>query len=148
MRPPVLSLVYYVIYKFSRKKAERKSVQAVAQVTEDNEAIDLPCKIYIHVNNNVTPQVGGPWKYGFSLNGQPPVFTELGGEMELTTNVKHNALLGYGRGTYGGYKKPNVEEPFRFDVESGGYIRLVADARFVYRNDAIWKSNLSFANQD
>ena len=140
----VLFLVSYLIYKFAKKKGEQSSVQSVTQAAANNEPLDAPCTIQIRVKNNVANQVGGPWKYGFSLNGQAPVFTELGGQMELTTYVKHNALLGYGRGTYGGYKKPNIEEPFRFDAESGSIIKLVADAQFTYKNDAIWKSNLSY----
>ena len=139
----ILFLVSYLIYKFAKKQGEKASKASVSQVMDGNEPLEAPCTIHIEVKNNVATQVGGPWRYGFSLNGQPPVFTTLGGEMELTTNVRHNALLGYGRGTYGGYKKPNVEEPFRFDAISGGEIRLVADAQFEYRNDAIWRSNLS-----
>ena len=137
-------LVAYVIYKIGRRSGQAQSKNAVSQAAEGNEPLDTPCTIHIKVNNNVATQIGGPWRYGFSLNGQAPQFTVLGGELELTTSVKHNALLGYGRGTYGGYKKPNIETPFRFDAESGGTVRLVADAQFSYQNDANWKSNLSF----
>lgn len=136
----ILSLGSYLIYKAGKKWAESDAKSKVSQAAEDNEPLDEPCTIHIHVKDNVK----SPWRYGFSLNGQPPVFTDLGSDMELTTAVKHNALLGYGRGTYGGYKKPNVEEPFEFDAVSGGTIRLICDEEFQYKNDAVWKSNLSF----
>lgn len=141
----VLFLAGYVFYKIARNKGQNAAKEMAAETMKNNEPLSSPCTIHIKVNNNVNPQVGGPWLYGFSLNGQAPEFTTLGGEMELTTDVKHNALLGYGRGTYGGYKKPNIEEPFRFDAESGGTIRLIADEQFSYDgSDANWKSNLSF----
>lgn len=139
----VLFLISYLVYKFAKKKVEKEVLLKASNVMDNNEPLRSPCIIHIKVNNNVSTQIGGPWRYGFSLNGQPPVFTILGGEMELITNVKHNTLLGYGRGTYGGYKKPNIEEPFRFDAADGGIIRLIADVKFAYQNDAMWKSNLS-----
>ena len=140
----VVFLISLIIYKISKKKAEKEAVKAVSQTAENNTPLDVPCTIHIKVNNTVATQIGGPWKYGFSLNGEPPVFTTLGGELELKTSVMHNALLGYGRGTYGGYKKPNRETPFRFDAESGQTIRLVADPQFSYDGrDASWWSKLS-----
>ncbi len=140
----IVFLISLILYKIRKRKSEKEAVQAVTQAASNNVPLDAPCTIHIRVNNTVATQVGGPWKYGFSLNGQPPVFTTLGGEMELQTSVVHNALLGYGRGTYGGYKKPNRETPFRFDAESGQTIWLVSDPQFSYDGrDASWWSKLS-----
>ena len=79
-----------MIYKIGRRSGQAQSKNAVSQAAADNEPLDAPCTIHIKVNNNVATQIGGPWRYGFSLNGQAPQFTVLGGELELTTSVKHN----------------------------------------------------------
>ena len=128
------------------KEIIEKARKANAAPVEEpaNEELGSPCKIIIKVNKHFTPLVGDPWSYGLSLNGAPPVLVEIGSEIELTTNVKRNKLLGYDRTTFGSYNKPNKEEPFTFYAESGGTVRLVSDARFENINNHLhWKSNFS-----
>ena len=130
---------------FLTLKGRKLAREEVEKVNVDNEPLESPCTIHIRVAKNFTPLVGDPWQYGFSLNGKDPVFTDLGGEMELTTNVLHNALLGYGRSTYGSYSKPNIEVPFTFDAVSGGVINLYSDAKVENTGSNLrWRSELSF----
>ena len=153
-RSVLFSLVFFgtifwiiIIIKDLVKKAQKKKAAASEVIV--NEDLESPCTIRIKVAKHFTPLVGGPWNYGLSLNGEPPVLVELGSEIELTTTVKHNTILGYGRTTFGSYDKPNKEEPFKFNAVSGGTIRLFADARFENINNHLhWKSNMSFDNSE
>ena len=140
-------ILFILLVKELVEKARKN--KAVASEAIENEDLESPCIIRIKVAKHFTPLVGGPWSYGLSLNGEPPVLVELGNEIELTTTVKRNTILGYGRTTFGSYEKPNKEEPFKFNAVSGGTIRLNADAKFENINNHLhWKSNISFDHSE
>jgi len=132
-----------IIIKFILNKiGTRQTFAEVNKTIQESEKLSSPCTVQIFLDGRYYPDE--VWQYALSLNNSEKKFASVGDTIEFTTTQKTNALIGFGRGGYEGYKVPAFDLVFKFEAIEGGIVKLVSRPEWDYADgDSLWRSNIS-----